>query len=934
MQRFYLLVLLCVLSLSAISQSTIKGKVRDKATGEPIFSANVIVKGTTTGITSDFEGEFKIQVDKLPVTLQISFIGYEPKEVVVSEANQRVDVLLASAQILIDAAEIVGERISDKQKQAPLTVETMDAIAIKEAPSGSFYEGLGNLKGVDLTSASLGFKIINTRGFNSTSPVRSLQLIDGVDNQSPGLNFSLGNFLGSSDLDVKSVDIVAGASSAFYGPGAFNGVVNMQTKNPFIFPGLSVSMKVGERSLFEHAFRFAEAIKNKEGKDFFAYKLNFYFMQAYDWEAENYDQVDGSLVPNNNPGRYNAVNIYGDEYFPANDFSTSAPWNYPGVGTFFRTGYKESDVVNYNTDNTKASASFHLRTKPEEGFDSPELVYAFNIGTGTTVYQGDNRFSLRDIVFFQNRIEFKKENKYFIRAYMTKEDAGRSYDPYATSLRLQEEARSNEDWAQVYIKYWNDSIEDQLIDMGFPQLEIDPGPPFQIVFDYDSLDSWMNFYNDSLTYFHNLVENWTNNGTANVPGVGNLGYLTPGTDAFNQAFQRITSAKNNDEFGGTRFFDRSALYHVHGEYTFEPTFVDRIKVGANGRLYKPNSDGTIFSDTANTSITNSEFGTYLGVEQKLKGDRIMLSATVRADKNQNFDLIVSPAASVVWRPRENDYLRASFSSALRNPTLADQYLDLNIGPAILRGNLQGVDSLITLESFTNYRSSLNTDTIEYFNIDAIRPEQVKTFEIGYRTSIGKKMYMDAGYYFSSYSNFIGYNIGLEAKFDDATALPSDIQAYRYSANSKNNVRTQGFSIGLNYYLNDIFGISGNYSWNKLVKVDEDDPIIPAFNTPEHKYNLSFSARDIKSNLGAGNLFGFSVNYKWVQGFIFEGSPQFTGFVPSYDLVDAQVNYLVKQINTTFKLGASNLLNNMQYQTYGGPRIGRLAYFSIVYDLTK
>ncbi|MFM1932638.1 MAG: hypothetical protein RL226_1941, partial [Bacteroidota bacterium] len=233
MLRFLLVVLLSCTSLLGYSQIALKGRVRDKATGEPVFSANVIVKGTTTGITTDFEGEFKLQVAKLPVTLVVSFIGYEQAEVVVNESSARVEVLLKPAQIMIDAAEVVGERISERQKQAPLTVETMDAIAVKEAPSGSFYEGLGNLKGVDLTSASLGFKIINTRGFNSTSPVRSLQLIDGVDNQSPGLNFSLGNFLGSSDLDIKSVDIVAGASSAFFGPGAFNGVINMQTKNPF-----------------------------------------------------------------------------------------------------------------------------------------------------------------------------------------------------------------------------------------------------------------------------------------------------------------------------------------------------------------------------------------------------------------------------------------------------------------------------------------------------------------------------------------------------------------------------------------------------------------------------------------------------------------------------------------------------------------------------
>ena len=91
----------------------------------------------------------------------------------------------------------------------------------------------------------MGFKIINTRGFNSTSPVRSLQIIDGVDNQSPGLNFSLGNFLGKTELDTKGVEIIVGANSALYGPYAFNGVISMSTKDPFMFPGTSYQIKMG-----------------------------------------------------------------------------------------------------------------------------------------------------------------------------------------------------------------------------------------------------------------------------------------------------------------------------------------------------------------------------------------------------------------------------------------------------------------------------------------------------------------------------------------------------------------------------------------------------------------------------------------------------------------------------------------------------------------
>ena len=130
-------------------------------------------------------------------------------------------------------------------------------------------------------------------------------------------------------------------------------------------------------------------------------------------------------------------------------------------------------------------------------------------------------------------------------------------------------------------------------------------------------------------------------------------------------------------------------------------------------------------------------------------------------------------------------------------------------------------------------------------------------------------------------------------------------------------------------------LAGNYSYNRLNKTFEDDRIIPAFNTPEHKFNTSFSARDLPlGNRARKNTWGFNVNYKWIQGFSFEGSPQFTGFIPTYDLLDAQISMTLSRLNTTFKLGAANVLNNKQFQTYGGPRIGRMAYLSMVYDFRQ
>jgi outer membrane receptor protein involved in Fe transport len=74
-----------------------------------------------------------------------------------------------------------------------------------------------------------------------------------------------------------------------------------------------------------------------------------------------------------------------------------------------------------------------------------------------------------------------------------------------------------------------------------------------------------------------------------------------------------------------------------------------------------------------------------------------------------------------------------------------------------------------------------------------------------------------------------------------------------------------------------------------------------------------------------------VNYKWIQGYLFEGSPQFTGFINTYDMVDVQLNYSLIESNMFFKIGASNVLNNKQVQVYGGPSIGRMAYLSIQYS---
>lgn len=918
---FFLLVM--GFGAAALNAQTVSGKLTDGETGEALVGARIYIEGGKAGALSDENGEFSFKTPvPPPFNLYSTFLSYDTLVTEVTDISKPLKLKMQEGSVNIGTVEIVGRSISEKEQEEPLTVESMGSIAIKEVAGSDFYASLGNMKGVDLTSASLGFKVINTRGFNSTSPIRSLQIIDGVDNQAPGLNFSLGNFLGASELDIQKIDLVVGASSAFYGPNAFNGVISMVTKSPFIHQGLSVQGRVGERNLAEAQIRYAKAFQNKAGDDVFAFKINGAFMRADDWEATNLEATPQALVGVTNPGGYDAVNRYGDENLTNgqnNATSLSQQINTPGLGIYHRDGYEELDLVDYDTRNIKLSAAAHLKV-----LNGAELIASSNFGTGTTVYQGENRFSLKDILFFQHRLELNKKDKYFIRSYYTHEDAGRSYDAVFTAFLMQDAAKDNSEWSKDYRNYWTINQVNKVRALpGFPAL----------AFPYDTTtaNAVLAANQDSLDRWHQQARDFANAGN---PLTGTLARFEPGTAEYDSVFNDITSRTSFEE-GGTRFFDRSALFHIHGEYQFTPTWAN-ITVGGNFRQYLPNSAGTIFRDTNGVVIRNSEYGAYVGAEKKLLDETLKLNATLRMDKNQNFEHLFSPAASAVYYLDENNIIRGSFSSAIRNPTLNEQYLFYNVGRAILLGNVDGIDSLVSPESLFDFFETQNFDTLSYFNQPGIRPERVRTLEVGYRGTLWEKLYVDASYYYSFYRDFIGFKFGADIDYDPFLNRATVNQFYRVTANSEDVVTTQGFSIGANYFFKKFYMFSANYSWNRLDLQGSTDPIIPAFNTPEHKFNVGFSGRSISIKMGEKTIrdVGFNVNLKWVEGFEFQGSPQFTGFVPTYYLVDAQVNKHVKKIHTTFKIGSSNVLNRQQLQVYGGPYIGRLAYFSALIELDK
>jgi iron complex outermembrane recepter protein len=932
------LCLLFIISLLALSQSQaqkIYGTIKDETNKETLIGATVAEKGTTNATRTDFNGKFELNVSNPTATLVITFLGYETKEFKLSAGKTYYTFEVPQATTVTQEIVINSSRLSEKLQESPVTVERLNIAAIKETPAMGFYEGLSNLKGVDMTSASLGFKIINTRGFNSTSPVRTLQVIDGMDNQAPGLNFSLGNFVGASEIDIESVDIVVGANSATYGPNAFNGVINMTTKDPFKYPGLIVQVKGANRNLFEGAVRYAKVSKNNK----FAFKVNAYYLTAQDFIADNYEATGTSFNEGSSPYGSDRVNIYGDEALFApyqRDLFKELPAGDTLKKFVYRRGYREIDLINPHTESLKLNGGLYYKLNP-----NLTASYFYNLGTGSTIYQGDNRYAIKNIVFQQHKAELNGKSFNF-RAYTTLEDAGDSYDIVFTAYKLLQSVKSNQEWIRLFEQSYTEEFRNDC--------QCNPNSPSSLNPDQEFTPEKYNAFIENLEAARRTAD-------------GN--FLEPGTPEFQEAFNKITSTASfiptsRGDVGGTKFQDQSNLKHIEASKWFNLSesiwkpLPEEFKIGMSYRQFNPQSFGTIFSDTLKdrndvnsgfTKISVWEVGMYASAEKKVLKEKGKFIGAIRRDHHQNYAPTifyeyyylfggnpnfnaaqspnVSPALSFLYTYKRANTFRLTYSGAIRNPTLQDQYLFYNIGRALLRGNIDGFgnDRFILVSDYFN--KYLKGELVTPYNVPAIRPERVRTLEFGFKGIIRKKLYVDASVYRSVYRDFLG-NVLLISNPLGSNGTDSVI---RVAANSISKVIAQGFSIGLNYYFPKYHSIGFNYTYAPPVIItDPNDPIIPGYNTPRHKYNVTYGARGIKKK------YGYNITYKWVEGFEFTGSPQFTGSIPSYGLLDVQVNYKWIAYNTVFKLGSSNILNNKHFEAYGATRIGQIVYLSANFEI--
>ena len=919
--KFYVFFLFFLLTFFTHASIPIEGIVLDEV-GETLIGANITIKGQESiGTITDYDGKFDLEVN-LPVTLVISYIGYLEQELTLTEYQGKPIEVRLSGGVQLDQIVVGASRVEERIVEAPTTIEKINAVDLKNSSAGDFYETLTKLKGVQANKGSMVFTSYNTRGFAETNNLRFLQHIDGMDITTPGLTV-IGNTAGVSVLDVQSIEVIPGANSALYGADAFNGLLRIYTKSPFDFPGLSFQVKtgltsqnsIGNNTYNDISLRIAKPLSEK-----FAIKLNVNLLNSNDWDSDDqrWRMRQGSWwaaswaerdnLSNKQFGDpdYNGSSKYGDGDFGIGVVGRAGVngVNLDGNGdgdfddsvdakdiSLFRSGFHDEDLWDNKIRNYRINASLHYKLS-----DKYELTYLFKRSLSDFAFRTTTFYPFENFVQQHHKLELKSK-KLTARIYRASNSTNGVWIGGVAAGRIEPLLKSNDAWLADYQTEYTRSGGNHAAARTFA--------------DREYLDA-------------------------------NGKLLASAKDLFKATRASIT-ANPDVASGGGGFVDNSAFTHADVKLDFTDDLPFSLIAGANVRAYTIDSNGFLFNDGKvgkdEGGINNYnpfhiiQYGIFSQISKKFLQERLKLTGSLRFDGHEIYASNLTPRLGAVYAlgPKKDHNIRASYQTGFRNPGLQESYIAFDFFPnvTILGGSQLNLDNYTytgpsgQVYYGTDIKQNLSLGGAALPTPASLVPEKNRTFEIGYKSLINNKVFIDAYYYFTSYDNFVVRNTVFHIPND-----PSDLRVFLWWQNSSDKVTSQGAGFSIDWLLGKGFKVGGNYSYashdvvlaGTEVSLEDADfaKVAKRFNTPKDRINLTFS----NNGFGKDKRWGVDLVWHFTNEYFYSGAFG-QAIIPAYNWTDVAVFYKLPKINGLVKLGAANAFRQEYTHIYNGGSIGGL-----------
>ena len=818
--------------------------------------------------------------------------------------------------VLMEDIVILSTRKSEALMASAASTQLAGNKQFRNSAAPSFFDALSNLRGVQMITPSMGFRIINARGFNNTTNVRFVQTVDGLDVQSPHIGSPIGNALGPADLDIEKVELLPGVAASLYGMNAINGLADFATRDPFEGKGLSVQQKVavthlnstdaGSNLYRETALRYAKPISKN-----WAFKVNFTYMQGHDWIANDTRDLSPlvnastGLLGRDNPA-VDPVNGYGNE--SANRRTLSLGGKSYVVS---RTGYYEKEVADYDLSNIKGDAM--LKWKNNRG---TEVAYIFRAAKMDNVYQRSNRFRLENYWLQQHALQVRT-NDIKINVYYNGENTGDSYNLRSMAENLERTTLSDAQWFAAYASAYQTANTGSVSPAELHRLA-------RLAADKNRPVAGTAAFSNSLKRLQQ-INNWDSGAALKVQAAFVQADLQ--WDATEKLLSKFISNTGIELLTGLDF--RQYITQPDGNYFINP------EKGKEGMplLYK-------------------KAGMFLSANRNFFQKTLKVGLALRADKNDYFRTYFSPRLTTVWRPSPRTTLRANFQIGYRFPIIFEAFSNVNSGGVKRVGGLPVMSSGIfengwLQTSISSFQAAVlrdmntggipladalqrNRSLLKRNPYTYLQPEKVRSLELGFRQQLMQgRLMIDADAYLNRYNAFIAQvNITVpQSGPADSVAFylydRSKQKPYRMWTNSTSVVQNYGYSLGINFAQPGSIMFNGQVSFTKLSKKEGQDGLEDGFNTPAWSSSFSFSTNELMKQWKLGATWRWQDSYEWIS-FLVSGS------VPAYQTIDAFVSYDLKKRPLALKLGGTNILNQYYQSFLGGPTVGGFYYLSLTF----